>query len=510
MANIISKEKCIVIDGASIPLNSMTCSEITNGAMLSFLSGTGNIRLMVNETTLDGNPVSNRDELISYLQENCFNLGGNGTSEGVQSISGSSVDNTDPKNPIVNSTSVSWSEINDKPLIVAEGNTEEAARAAIGAGRSNLEIGTTSGTAKSGDYTPTVSDVTGLSAQLLNKENKSEKGQALGYTPLDASGLVPLEHLNVSGLQFKGGWNPNTNTPTIVDGTGSVGDFYKASEAGSFNSGNGNFTYAVGDWVIFAGGIWQRLGSTELVASVNGKLGMVVISKSDIGLGNADNTSDANKPISTATATALSGKASSSHTHTIANVTNLQSSLDAKTSKAYVDGGDVTLITQFTPVSSTQTITVTIPDTAPNLLRFELFIPDTIVGTWIGLRINGNTSSVYKSVLQNVNSVTYGINRHVNQDQLRVMTGAAGAFPGRYNVRIEGTITNVAGQVKITNGTAYIAGSLVSDQPDINNFFGSAHGTTLNANKITEMQFRTNPASGGFTLGSVLSIYGIK
>lgn len=330
MANIVSKEKCIVIDGASIPLNSMTCSEITNGAMLTIIGGTGNIRIMVNETTLDGNPVSNRDELISYLQENCFNLGGNGTSEGVQSISGSSVDNTDPKNPIVNSTSVSWSEINDKPLIVAEGNTEEAARAAIGSGTSNLEIGTVAGTAKSGDYTPALSDITGLSEQLSNKENKSEKGQALGYTPLDASGLVPLEHLNVSGLQFKGAWNPNTNTPTIVDGTGSVGDFYKASEAGSFNSGNGNFTYAVGDWVIFAGGIWQRLGSTELVASVNGKLGMVVINKSDIGLGNADNTSDANKPISTATASALSGKANTNHTHVISDVTGIQAALDAK------------------------------------------------------------------------------------------------------------------------------------------------------------------------------------
>lgn len=39
-----------------------------------------------------------------------------------------------------------------------------------------------------------------------------------------------------------------------------------------------------------------------------GKIGLVT--KSDVGLGNCDNTSDANKPISTATATALSGKLS--------------------------------------------------------------------------------------------------------------------------------------------------------------------------------------------------------
>lgn len=44
------------------------------------------------------------------------------------------------------------------------------------------------------------------------------------------------------------------------------------------------------------------------VKSVNGKTGDVELDKSDVGLGNVDNTSDANKPISTATQTALDGK----------------------------------------------------------------------------------------------------------------------------------------------------------------------------------------------------------
>jgi hypothetical protein len=42
--------------------------------------------------------------------------------------------------------------------------------------------------------------------------------------------------------------------------------------------------------------------------------------KADVGLGNVDNTSDANKPISTATQTALNGKANTNHTHTAASV----------------------------------------------------------------------------------------------------------------------------------------------------------------------------------------------
>lgn len=44
------------------------------------------------------------------------------------------------------------------------------------------------------------------------------------------------------------------------------------------------------------------------VDSVNGQVGVVVLTKTDIGLGNVDNTSDVNKPISTATQTALNSK----------------------------------------------------------------------------------------------------------------------------------------------------------------------------------------------------------
>ena len=47
------------------------------------------------------------------------------------------------------------------------------------------------------------------------------------------------------------------------------------------------------------------------VASVNGKTGVVVLNAADVGLGNVDNTSDANKPVSTAQATAIAAKVGS-------------------------------------------------------------------------------------------------------------------------------------------------------------------------------------------------------
>lgn len=52
-------------------------------------------------------------------------------------------------------------------------------------------------------------------------------------------------------------------------------------------------------------------GSVAGVASVNNRAGVVTLAKADVGLANCDNTSDADKPISTAAQTALNGKVSS-------------------------------------------------------------------------------------------------------------------------------------------------------------------------------------------------------
>jgi hypothetical protein len=55
---------------------------------------------------------------------------------------------------------------------------------------------------------------------------------------------------------------------------------------------------------------WVDLGTaTDAVASVNGQTGIVVLGKADVGLSNVDNTTDANKPVSSAQQTALDLKA---------------------------------------------------------------------------------------------------------------------------------------------------------------------------------------------------------
>ena len=60
----------------------------------------------------------------------------------------------------------------------------------------------------------------------------------------------------------------------------------------------------------------------NLTAHINNKSNPHGVTKAQVGLGNVDNTSDANKPISTATQNALNGKANTSHNHSAANITS--------------------------------------------------------------------------------------------------------------------------------------------------------------------------------------------
>lgn len=154
-----------------------------------------------------------------------------------------------------------------------------------------------------------ISTVVGLQAAIDAKLNLSLVNANNGVAPLDAGGKVPFANLPASLMIYKGMWNPSTNTPTLSDASGTVGWVYKTNAAGTANLGSGNQTFFNGDFLIHNGTKWERSAGTDAVVSVNGQQGIVTLSKNDIGLGSVDNTSDLNKPISTATQTALNLKA---------------------------------------------------------------------------------------------------------------------------------------------------------------------------------------------------------
>jgi hypothetical protein len=90
------------------------------------------------------------------------------------------------------------------------------------------------------------------------------------------------------------------------------------------------------------------------VQSVAGRTGTVTLAKADVGLSNVDNTTDLAKPISTATQSALDGKAATSHTHTASQVTDFTTAAAAAAPVQSVNGNTGT-VTVAVPSASTAT-----------------------------------------------------------------------------------------------------------------------------------------------------------
>ena len=142
----------------------------------------------------------------------------------------------------------------------------------------------------------------GRMSYILNKVNDNvsnliatligHRGTANGFATLDASGRVPYSQLPESAMEYKGQWNAETNTPTLADGTGTKGDFYVVSVAGTQNLGSGNIQFFVNDRVIYDGSVWSRLsaGDVKTVNSVLPTNGNVALTGENIPVSSTDPT----------------------------------------------------------------------------------------------------------------------------------------------------------------------------------------------------------------------------
>jgi len=91
-------------------------------------------------------------------------------------------------------------------------------------------------------------------------------------TNVDGTGVwAPATASNV----YKGTWNALTNTPTLADGVGTAGWYYRVTTAGTWNG----IAFSVGDDIIYNGLIWQRIPSQtfSLVPATASVLGGVKI-----------------------------------------------------------------------------------------------------------------------------------------------------------------------------------------------------------------------------------------
>lgn len=130
-----------------------------------------------------------------------------------------------------------------------------------------------------------VSGVTSsIQTQLGNKIDSSEKGANNGVATLDAGGKVPAAQLPNTVMEFKGTYDPNSDTPALSNGTGNAGDVYVAN-AGSHDFGAGSITFAAGDWVVYNGSIYEKSINSNAVVSVNGQQGVVSLDTDDVSEG---------------------------------------------------------------------------------------------------------------------------------------------------------------------------------------------------------------------------------
>lgn len=141
----------------------------------------------------------------------------------------------------------------------------------------------------------TISEDTGkfdFQAKVLgNIANGTASGQALSFSQigaangvagLDGGGKVPVAQLPNSIMEYQGVYDAATDSPALEDGTGSAGDVYRVSVAGTQDFGAGNISFEIGDYVIYNGAEWEKADMTDAVSSVNGLQGVVVLNTDHI------------------------------------------------------------------------------------------------------------------------------------------------------------------------------------------------------------------------------------
>jgi hypothetical protein len=135
---------------------------------------------------------------------------------------------------------------------------------------------------------------TGPGSVVITLSNAAVIGKLLNGLTITGSAITSSDSIlaamgklqnQINGLTgsliYKGSWNAATNTPTINSGVGVAGNFYIVTTPGSTTI-DGVSSWAVGDWIIFSGAVWQKVPNTNAVVSVNTYTGAVTLVTDDI------------------------------------------------------------------------------------------------------------------------------------------------------------------------------------------------------------------------------------
>lgn len=165
---------------------------------------------------------------------------------------------------------VTGSPVTNTGTLVGSFNTQAANKVFAGAA--------SGGVADPGFRALVAADLPDLSGTYVTQ---AEVGQPNGVAPLGASGKIDVGYLPADVFIYQGAWNPNTNTPTLADGTGTAGFVYviSAAYAGTIAGLNSPTmtNFQVGNLVIYNGSEWEQVAAAAGVVSVNGAQGVVTV-----------------------------------------------------------------------------------------------------------------------------------------------------------------------------------------------------------------------------------------
>lgn len=147
-------------------------------------------------------------------------------------------------------------------------------------------------------HSHTIGDVSGLTLALADKLPIAEKGAANGVATLDSAGKIPESQIPAVAI---------TDTFAVANQAEMLALTAQRGDVAVRSDLDETFILAVEPASSLANWILLRT-PTNAVLSVAGKTGAVGLNSADVGLGNVNNTSDLDKPISTDTANALAGK----------------------------------------------------------------------------------------------------------------------------------------------------------------------------------------------------------
>ena len=282
----------------------------------------------------------------------------------------------------------------------------------------------------------------------------------------------------IGGVQYKGGWDADANSPTLSNGSGTPGWEYSITTTGTRNLGGGNQTYQAGGFVIYNGSVWTYIAPVSNFTSLTPGTHLAV----DTPTGAINLTTDAT-PNNTAS-TIVSRDSSGNFIANVITATLTGAATSAITA-ATVTGSNQTAITQvgtlvslgvtgnitagnvsatngvFTNIVN-QFVTVNSNVTAANLaistLQSNVGAYESFANTWLGnLQTNVNTlfsnANTQNTWLSNLQANVGTINSNVTAANSAIVTNTSGinSLAAGANANVASYLTTATGNISAGN-----------------------------------------------------------